>query len=53
MIYDDSAERFAIYDSRNMANFFMSPQMANNTPAYSQGLMLNGKDFLSDYKLHL
>jgi DNA-binding transcriptional ArsR family regulator len=45
MIYDDSAERFARLDSDKYGKISLFPTQ-QNTPAYSQGLTLNGKDLL-------
>jgi DNA-binding transcriptional ArsR family regulator len=45
MIYDDSAERFASLDSDKYGKISLLPTQ-QNTPAYSQGLTLNGKDLL-------
>ena len=45
MICDDSAERFASLDSDKYRNISLSSTQ-QNTPTYSQGLMLNGKDLL-------
>ena len=47
MICDDSAERFASLDSDKYGKISLSSTQ-QNTPTYSQGLMLNGKDLLSD-----
>jgi DNA-binding transcriptional ArsR family regulator len=45
MICDDSAERFASLDSDKYGKISLSSTQ-QNTPTYSQGLMLNGKDLL-------
>ena len=48
MVSDDSGSRFATLDSEKYGK--VSLLQSQNTPSYSQGMTLNGKDILNDGK---
>jgi hypothetical protein len=50
MMFDDSAERFARLDSDKYGKISLLSTQQTNEKSYSQGLVLNGKDLLSDDK---